>query len=152
MSVTSYAQNVNDRVSLEWNVVTIRQARLHLPKFVEFEKDCRTCQKVCREFSCVRVCICKRKQDGIHGCCIKSVTNLSPTSRIWRIRKSLYTQIQVDWRGINFLQIIIRKEIMVSFGDKYINKLLIDVPYGQQDCRPIFSIYPLTAHNGIRSN
>ena len=65
--------------------------------------------------------------------------------------KAFIHNIQVDSSGINFLQVLIRHDISVSFREKNVNKFLIDVPYGRQDRRPIFSIYPLSADNGIRS-
>ena len=48
--------------------------------------------------------------------------------------KAFIHNIQVDSSGINFLQVLIRHDISVSFREKYANKFLIDPPYGQQDC------------------
>jgi len=84
------------------------------------------------------------------------VSNTEKALRIYRQHvgsggsaKAFIHQIQVDRSGINVLQIFIRHDISVTFREKDINKFLIDVAYGQQDCGPIFCIYPLCVNNGI---
>jgi len=71
--------------------------------------------------------------------------------RYGELAKAFIQKIQVDRSVINFLQLFFRNDISVSFREKYINKFVIDVPYGQQDCRPIFSICPLCVDIGIRT-
>jgi len=109
-------------------VVTIQHALPHSPRIAESATDCRTRQTVCRVVS--YVCVCKRKQKGIIGCGKKALRIYRQQVASGGLAKAFIHNIHVDRSGINFLQILFRHDFSVSFPKKYINKFLIDVPYG----------------------